>query len=162
MPPSSLSYEPTAAARPVLVERDGGVTRIIVPMRGPYAPVPRWVNELDFFAVIVAPAWWIATLIVRTILRLPKPPRAVFEISDDRFKMSLRDPSAAEVKSFDWPRAAVAEVRANRYEKGLWLNVPGHVKETYLSDVPRVTIKRLDAALRAALDPRIDSMLAPV
>lgn len=148
---SELQYEPTVEARPVIVERDGGVTRIVVPMRGMYVPVPRWVSNLDWIAPAVAMFWWIGTLIIRTCLRLPKPPRAVFEVSDEQFKMTLRNRGSGEVTTFDWPRSAVAEARANRYERGLWLKVPGHVNDTYLSDLPRESIERIEAALSAAL-----------
>src|SRR6476661_6166676 len=146
-----LQYEPTAEARPVFIERDGHVTRIVVPMRGPYAPVPQWVFELNVLALVVAPAWWVAMFLVRTCLRAPKPPRAVFEVSNARFKMSLRDPGSGVTNTCDWPRSAVVEARANRYEAGLWLDVVGHVKETYLADLPRETIERLEAALSEAL-----------
>ena len=149
-----LQYEPTTAARPVVVESDGdGVTRIIVAIPGAYVPVPRWVGDLELFTFVVAPVWWVGTLIARTFLRLPKPPRAVFEISIDRFKMTLRDPGSGDVIAFDWPRDAVAAGRANRYDNGLWLDVPGHVKETYLADLPRESIERIEEALRAALVP---------
>ena len=53
----------------------------------------------------------------------------------------------------DWPRSAVVEARANRYGRGLWLNVPGHVKETFLTDVPPESIRRLAQALADALAP---------
>ena len=148
---TELQYEPTANARPVFVERYAGVTRIVVPMQGPYVPVPRWVGDLELLALIVAPIWWVATLLVRTCLRLPKPPRAIFEVSDDRLKVCMRDPGSGETTGFDWPRSAVAEARANRYDKGLWLNVTGQVKDTYLADLPRESIERLEAALRSAL-----------
>jgi hypothetical protein len=148
---TELQYEPSANARPIVVERHGGVTRVVVAMQGPYVPVPRWVGDLDLLALIVGPIWWVATLFVRTCLRLPKPPRAIFEVSDDRLKVSMRDPDSGETTAFDWPRSAVAEARANRYDKGLWLNVTGHVKDTYLPDVPRESIERLEDALRAAL-----------
>jgi hypothetical protein len=148
---SELQYELSAEGRPVVVEQDGRVTRIVVPMPGPYVPVPKWVGDLDLLALIVAPVWWIATLLVRACLRLPKPPRAVFEVSDHRLKVNLRDPGSGEATAFDWPRSAVAEARANRYEKWLWLNVQGHVKDTYLTDLPRESIERLEAALRFAL-----------
>ena len=148
---SELQYEPRTEGRPVVVERDAGVTRIVVSMRGPYVPLPKWLGDLDMLALIVVPICWVATLLVRACLRVSKPPRAVFEVSDARFKMSLRDPGSGERSEFDWPRSAVAEARANRYEAGLWLNVTGHVKETYLADLPRETIERLEAALSAAL-----------
>jgi hypothetical protein len=150
---SELRYEPHEAARPVVVEREGGVTRVVVPMQGPYVPVPRWVGDLDLLALIVAPVWWVGTLIVRTCLRLPKPPRAVFEVDDERVKVSMTDPGSGETTAFDWPRSAVAEARANRYDRGLWLNVPGHVKDTYLADLPRESIERIEAALRSAFAP---------
>ena len=90
-------------------------------------------------------------MLVRTCLRLPKPPRAVFEVSDERLKVSLCDPGSGEATAFDWPRSSVAEARANRYDKGLWLNVPGQVKDTFLADVPRATIERLETALHSVL-----------
>jgi hypothetical protein len=147
----SLQYEPDTAARPVVVEHDGGVTRIIVPMQVPYVPIPSWISHLDLLAVVVAPVWWVATLLIRVCLRLPKPPRAVFEVDGERFKMTLRDPASGETSNSDWARAAVVEARANRYDAGLWMSVTGHVKDTYLSDLPRETIQRLEAALSAAL-----------
>ena len=147
-----LQYEPTAAARPVVVESAGdGVTRIVVAMPGPYVPLPRWVGDLELLTFVVEPIWWIGTYIARTFLRLPKPPRAVFEISADVFKITLRDPGSGELTVFDCPRGAVAEARANRSDKGLWLNLPGHVKETYLADLPRESIERIEEALRDAL-----------
>lgn len=148
---SELNYESNAEARPVVVERDGGSTRIVVPMQGPYVPVPWWVGDLDLLALVVAPMWWVATLLVRTCLRSPKPPRAVFELSEARFKVSLCDPATGETSVFDWPRCAVVEARANRYDAGLWLNVTGQVKETCLADLPRASIERLEAALSSAL-----------
>jgi hypothetical protein len=146
-----LQYEANLKARPVVVERDEGVTRIVVLMQGPYAPVPRWVGDLDLLALVVAPVWWMGTLLVRTCLRIPKPPRAVFEVSDEQVKMSLRDPGSGEISAFEWARSAVAEARANRYERGLWINVPGHVKDTYLTDLPRESTEQIEAALSSAL-----------
>ena len=103
-------------------------------MPGLYAPVPRWAGELDFLSLIVVPTWFIASFVIRTCLRLPPPPRAVFEITAERFKLCFHDPTG-QVTEFDFPRSAVAEARANRYERGLWLNVPGHIKDTYLADL---------------------------
>lgn len=156
-----LHYEPQTAARPVVVERDSGLTRIIVPMQGRYVPVPPWVPEFGLFAIL-ASVWWLATFLIRVCLRLPKPPRAVFEIGDDRLKMTLRDTASGETITFEWPRAAVAEARANRFGAGLWINVTGHVKETYLGDLPRETIERLEVALRTALAPGSAPMPAAV
>jgi hypothetical protein len=147
-----LSYEPSAAGRPVVVERSDDTTRITVHMQGLYVPMPEWVGQLDQLALVVAPLWWVGTLLVRTILRLPAPPRAVFEIGSDRVKLTLRD-HAGGVQSFDFPRRNVVEARPNRFEPGLWLNVTGHVKETFLADLPPETMERLAAELQAALSP---------
>jgi hypothetical protein len=148
---TDLQYEPSAAGRRVLVERDGDVTRIVVAMPGPYVPIPKWTTELDLFSLVVVPLWWIGSLFTRLVRHPPTPPRAVFEITADRFRMTLVDATTGEVHSAEWPRAAVAEARANRYERGLWIDVPGSVKSTYLADLPRDTIARLEAALAEAL-----------
>jgi hypothetical protein len=146
-----LQYEPHTRARPVLVEHEGSVTRIIVPMRGPYIPIPRWISNMDVISLAAVPIWSIVILIVRSILRLPRPPRALFEISEDRFKITLHDTTSAEPTKYDWPRTPVLEARANRYDRGLWINAPGYVKDTILADLPRDSIKRLEAALGFAL-----------
>lgn len=153
MAASELEYEPNATARAVMVERAGGdsVTRIVVAMPGLYAPVPKWIGDLHAFAIVVAPLWWITEALVRKLLHVPSPPRAVFEISGDRFRLRMRDPLSGEVTASDWPRSAVAEARASRYDNGLWLNVTGFVKATYLTDLPRETVERLETALRAVL-----------
>jgi hypothetical protein len=148
-----LQYEPSAAGRPVLVERDADVTRIVVAMPAPYVPVPGWVWDMDLFSIVVVPLWWVGSLLYRLIRRPPAPPRAVFEISADRLKLTMVN-AAGDVQKLDWPRAAVVEARANRYERGLWVNVPGHVKTTYLADLPRETVARLETALAEALAGR--------
>jgi hypothetical protein len=146
-----LQYEPTAAARPVHVERDGRVTRVVVAMRGPYAPVPKWVFDSDLLAMVAVPLWWVGSFVAGRLLRRRKPPRAVFEVEGDQFRMALRDATTGEVATLHFPRDAVVEVRANRFERGLWLHVEGLVKDTFLSDLPRDTIERLAAALAEAL-----------
>jgi hypothetical protein len=146
-----LHYEPRADARPVVVERDGAVTRVVVHMRGLYVPVPSWVHDLDVLALVVGPLWWVGSLLVRVLLRLPKPPRAVFEVTREHLRMTLRDRASGETSDFAWPKAAVVEARVNRFEPGLWLNVTGHVKDTYLQDLPRESLERVEEELRAAL-----------
>ena len=146
-----LDYESRTAARLLVTKRDADVTRITVPMHVLYVPVPRWVGDLDFLALMVGPLWWIATLIVRTCLRLPNPPRAVFEVSSESVKMTLRDPAYGTVTVSVWPRAAILEMRANRYESGLWVAVEKHVKETFLTDLPCSVVEKLGAELNTAL-----------
>ena len=139
------------AKPPVLVERDDGVTRIIVPMPGLFAPVPDWLTHADLVSLIVVPVWWACTLAVRRCLGIRNPPRAVFEVTHGQLTMTLCDPATGEIAVTRWPRDAVVEARANRYEPGLWLNVTGHVKATYLSDLSHDVIERLEAELRDAL-----------
>jgi hypothetical protein len=146
-----LQYEPDAAARPVLVEHDGGTTQVIVPIPGLYVPVSKWVTDLDLLSLLIVPVWWVSVLVIRTCLRLPNPPRAVFTVGRDLVTMTYCDPTTGDTGTFDWPRAAVAEIRANRYAPGLWVDVPGHVKDTFLMDLSQETIARLEAALAAAL-----------
>lgn len=120
-------------------------------MQGLYVPIPRWVLQMDLFSLVVAPLWWIGALVVRSCLRLPKPQRAVFEIAGEQLMMTLCDPATGEISIFKWARAAIVEMRANRYERGLWVDVPGQVKQTFLHDLMRETIERLEVELRASL-----------
>ena len=146
-----LDYEPTDGARPITIENDGLTTRIIVAMPGLYVPISNSVSQMDIFSLIVVPICWIATLLVRACLRLKNPPRAVFEITAERMNVLLRDPNSGETQDFDLPRPAIAEVRVNRYEPGLWLNVTGRMKQTILPDLSASTISQLDTALNSAL-----------
>src|SRR5688500_453638 len=102
-----LQYEPNVAARPVVVEHDGDLTRIIVPMQGPYAPTPWWVSELDLLSIVLIPIWVVVSSIVRSVRGISKPPRALFEVSRDLLTMTLTDVASGERISHTWPRAAV-------------------------------------------------------
>jgi hypothetical protein len=148
---AELQYEPIDAARPVHVEDHAGSRRVIVRMQGLYVPVPGWAREFDVLALVLWPTCWLVVLLGRALLRLPKPPRAEFEVSATRVACLLRDPSTGEATRHDWPRDAVAELRVNRYESGLWVDVFGHVKDTFLADLPRDVLEQLEAALAAAL-----------
>jgi hypothetical protein len=114
-----LHYEPTTGARPVVIEEDGGITRIVVAMQGVYAPVPGWLWDLDVLSVVVGPLAFVASLVVRSTLRLPKPPRAVFEITVEEFKLTETCRTTGRRTTFTLPRSALVEARANRYEAGL-------------------------------------------
>jgi hypothetical protein len=119
-------------------------------MRGHYGPMPRWLSDTDVLSLIVVPVWIVLALVIRRLLRLPKPPRAMFEISHDQVKAKFCD-SAGQTMLFRWPRSAVAELRANRFQAGLWISVPGHVKDTFLEDLPLKTVEHLEDELRKAL-----------
>jgi hypothetical protein len=91
-------------------------------------------------------------LSIRTLFRIKPPPRAVFEVDAAQLRALFRDKDTGEVTEFQWPRAAVVEARANRYSPGLWLNIPGHTKDTYLEGLKPELIQRIETALQAALE----------
>ncbi len=134
------------------VERDGDITRVVVAMTGLYAPVPSWLASIGLLALMVVPVWVVGTLVVRALRGLEKPPRAVFEVDADRVTLLLRDSESGQLTRHDWPRASVAALRANRYGRGLWVDVPGHMKETLLTDESKTTINRLAFVLTEALE----------
>lgn len=142
------------------VERHGDIVRINVAMRWWYAPVPLWLAAIGNYGGALMVMWYIGSLLVRTIMRIPKPPRAVFEVTDEQLSMELRHPMTGERTIHSWPRQAVAEIRGNRYGSGLYVNVPGQVKQTYLTDVSRQTIAMLETALREALTEIVASDMA--
>ncbi len=145
-----MSQPQDTSVRPFIRQQEGSITRITIPMRSLYAPIPSWVSQLDVLAFVVAPVSWVVILLVRFLLRLPKPPRGVFEIGGERFKMTLCDRFGTTIH-FDWPRDAILEARANQYGAGLWMNVSGHGKDTYLTDIHEDTIKQLEAEFSAAM-----------
>ncbi len=147
---AELQYEPSVAAQPVRVEDHGEIKRVVVRMAGMYVPMPAWVADLDVLALIVIPVWWVTVAIVRTCLRLPKPPRAVFEVGPQVVNVTMIDPGGGTVR-YSWNRAAICAMRANRYEKGFWIDVTGSVKETVLKDVSRKTIEQLEAAMKSVM-----------
>jgi hypothetical protein len=158
-PSPALEYEPPVSARPVSVEHDAGVTRIIVAMTGFYGPMPKelgtLLGSLDIFSLVVVPVavpiWLLAAVLIRWILRLPKPPRAVFEIGADVVRVTLVNSGLGGLTQYEFPRTAIVEARINRFERGFWLNVTGHMKNTILHNVPRKTLATLEAEMQSAL-----------
>ncbi|MGN6504906.1 MAG: hypothetical protein ACTHM6_05020 [Tepidisphaeraceae bacterium] len=147
-----LHYQPTPTAEPVLVQRETDLTRIIVPMQGVYAPVPSWVwVSFGQWGWVLGALWFVVVLVVDACLRRPKPPRAVFEIGPETVSLTLRNRRTGEVCTTPWPRGAVLDARQNRFSRGLWLNIAGHTKDTYLADCSPLTIQWLEAALQDAL-----------
>ncbi|MBC8105528.1 MAG: hypothetical protein H7Z14_02970 [Anaerolineae bacterium] len=149
-----LEYEPQSTARPVSVERDGDVTRIIVAMPRLYAPVPTWVADLDLLSIVIWPIWMALSVLYRTLSGISAPPRALFEVRASHLTMSLCDPSTGKTTTTQWPLFAIVEMRPNRYGAGMWVNVTGGVKDTVLEDIPRETVERLASELGAAMPQR--------
>jgi len=139
------------SAPAILVDRQPGLSRILVAMREPYFPVPTWVLNLDLFSLAIFPVWMIGSFLLRWLRPTPTPPRAVFEITNERFKLTLRSQAHGEVTTFDWPRDEIVEARANKYAPGLWIHVRGIVKETYLEDVLPEIIELLEQELHSVL-----------
>jgi hypothetical protein len=149
---AQLEYEPTAAARAITIEHEEGLVRVNVAMPHPYFPIPNWVGYFDVFSLIILPIWIVCAVISRTIKRTPVPSRAEFEIRPSHLTVKLRDPNNGEVTAQQYPRFAINEIRPNRYQKGLWIDITGHIKDTILTDVPAETLERLHRELMIALE----------
>lgn len=147
---ADLDYEPGDAARPVFLERDGETTRVVVRMLGPYAPVPRWAEGLDLLSVVVVPVWMVAAVVVRWVLRVPKPPRAVFTITPERFTMTLTHVDGTTV-GHECPLGSFREARANRYSAGLFLRLDGVMQETFMAELSPEVVTALGLEIERAV-----------
>ncbi|MGC4030574.1 MAG: hypothetical protein QM754_02335 [Tepidisphaeraceae bacterium] len=146
--PEELLYAPSTTARPVWIEEEPDVIRVVVAMPGVYVPVPHVLRALiGGYGGIVYAVYWLVVWTIRTIRKTPAPPRAVFEVTRGYFTMITRDPHSGDISTVTWPRSAVVEARANRYDKGVWVHVAGEVKDTFLVDLKRPTVERIEAAL---------------
>ena len=145
-----------------VVQRTDNGASVALPMRTPYVPIPEWFTGLDLFAVIVVPIWIIGAGIVRWALRIQPPPRALFEIDAERFRMHLVARDTGERTTFECNRDAIVELRKNRYEKRLWIHVRGVTMHTYLQDVDDDTIVSLSDSLRSILRQQDCDMPRPV
>ena len=85
-----------------------------VAMPTPYVPVPEWLTGWDVFSLVTVPLGWVGSLLYRLIRRPPIPPRAVFEISADRFKLTMVDRGTGEVPLDRCRRTNSHEYRTRR------------------------------------------------
>ena len=82
----------------------------------------------------------------------PLPPRVLLELNRDEFRIheSTRGGHKTVVRS--WPRHEVAELRANRYSKGLLVRIPGKDNFDMLADCSTPLIQWIGEELTAALE----------
>lgn len=145
-----LEYEPHGEARHVVVEQFEGKIRIRLPMKWPYAPVPKWAPVHVYVAAWVAVK--VVTMVYRIIFRVPSPPRAVFDIDPVHVTMIEQDLDIDQTLTRKWRRDKIVEIRRNRYEKGLWVDVAGAAKETYLREYGPPATTQLEEAIRSAMN----------
>ena len=139
------------ANRELVVTRNDNHVTVVLPMLSPYVPIPSSLIAADMLAIVLVPLWAIGSAIVRTVFRIPSPPRAFFEIDAERFRMTLVSQDNGEKSHIEYARDDIVELRKNRYEKGLWLHVRGAAMQTYLQDVDDDTIVSLSTTLRNVL-----------
>ena len=139
----TLEYERTPARRNVIWERNGGNVRIV--LQGPYS-FPNWVrgsSQLFPIAVLVS-------LVVR-LLPLNRKPRAIIELTDDNFIITESFDGLENSANQRWPRSDIAELRANRYSRGLLLRIPGKVNVDLLTQLPDDLLKWVGKTLDETL-----------
>lgn len=97
----------------------------------------------------------IACLIVR-LLPLKRQPRLQLDLTAESFTIAESGDGLEKPTEQSWPRGEIAELRSNRYSKGLLLRIPGKTNIDLLTDFPQDLItwigKIVDAALHAPPD----------
>jgi hypothetical protein len=127
-------------------------------MRSPYLPLPTWLRLilpsivlLSFYiAICLVPFSLLCSAIIRFVFGIQPPPRALFEIDSSTFKMMLVD-TFGENSTLVSKTESIVEFRKNRFERGLWINVEGVKKDTFLQDVDNATIEEMSEAIRSIL-----------
>lgn len=89
---------------------------------------------------------------VRNVLKRSRPARASFDIESDKVEITLHDPDSDTASTIDLHRRSAVEIRANRFEPGLYIDAPGQLCETILEDLPEPLIDWLGMELKAALN----------
>ncbi len=130
------------------VVENGEGKQLILHMPLPYRPVPQAVWNTDLFAILIVPIYWLVTAIHRAIKKPVPPPRALFEITPDRFHMELVDPETGERTTLECDPAKIVELRKNQYSPGMWIHVTGQTMETHLGDIDTQTIELMCEELR--------------
>lgn len=149
-----IDYEPRRGARPAIVERDGETVRVVVPLAGAYAPVPRWAGDFDWLSLLLLPIWWLASWFRHAASGQPAPPRATFEIDARELRLTLRDRFSGETLRQAWPRESIVGFHASPDEDGLELRVAGYPGERYLREMPVGKLMRIAAILNDLLNER--------
>ncbi|MCH9654007.1 MAG: hypothetical protein K0U86_11230 [Planctomycetes bacterium] len=72
---------------------------------------------------------------MRAITKPEPPPRALFEIDAEKLRLTLVAHDSGDRSSFEYDRKGIAELRKNRFDKGLWLRVRGVTMDGHLDDL---------------------------
>jgi hypothetical protein len=147
-PKAELQYESPPDLREVMVELspDGSVT-ITVPTR---RTAWRYISAMcagKIGAIVIAPIAWLIFVLFAT-----KRPRAVLRITPEEFiVVEHRDDTLGRIATTrSWPRKDVGELRRNRFDKGLWMTLPGRDSFGLLEDVDGPMLDAVAAAIAEA------------
>jgi hypothetical protein len=95
------------------------------------------------------------------LLRRPIPHRAVIELT--RETLTVLDRRIGQMPQ-SWPRSELAEIRPNRYARGLYVRIPGKQNFDVLTDLSPPLLAAIGRALdeaRARLDQYSPPQAAP-
>ena len=147
--PHTLQYADPALSETLRVEEglDGGVTITVPTRRKDFRHVVSAMLRVHVLGILAVPAIFLlykafATRRPRAVVTLTPEELILIETSDDG--------PGFQTTVVSWPRSEVAEVRPNRYSKGLYLRVPGKQNVDLLTDLPAETLKTIGDALAAA------------
>jgi hypothetical protein len=137
-PAPTLAYADRITQHGVLVEAcEGGGVRITVPSRGLGAsllnvvfntPLGIWLNSVGVVG-----------------------PRAVLEVTHGRLTITENDGDGNHHYRRTWPAAELTECRPNRFQRSLYLRVPGKEVWDALSDLDEHVIRFVAETLRPYL-----------
>lgn len=126
---------------------DGGITVTIPSTTWGY--VSRRTPPSHPIVILFTIGWYF----VEKLRNRPLPPRAVLELTAEHFSITEPDTeSTAKIQTRTWPLRDVGEVRPNRYDKGLYIRIPGKDNFDCLGDLDRRLVQHVGNRLSAALE----------
>jgi hypothetical protein len=147
--PQTLEYADPALSETLRVEEglDGGVTITVPTRRRNFRHVVSTMLHVHVLGFVAAPMIYLLYKAFAT-----RRPRAVVTLTRDELILTETsdDGPGFQTTVVSWPRSEVAEVRPNRYSKGLYLRVPGKQNVDLLTDLPAQTLQTIGEALAAA------------
>jgi hypothetical protein len=149
MSPPTLNYEPPQAGR-VSWNRlpTGGLAIVVATVR--HKAGPSFAAALDFWGragvlgLLASPVLAPLTVLLHTLL-VSKRPRAIIEIGVD--EIVIRDRGDVGLgwwcTTLRWPRKDVGGFRRNRFERMLFLRVPGKISHDLLDGLDEPTLEKV-------------------
>jgi hypothetical protein len=153
--PTTLAYGTIDTQNGVLCEDrpDGGIT-VTIPTTT-WAYVRRRTPPSHPGVILFTIGWYV----VERLRNRPLPPRAVLELTAEHFTLTEH---GADTVTRTWPLHEVGEVRPNRYDRGLYVRIPGKDNFDMLADLDRRLVEhvgnRLSAALERLRQPATDAV----